>query len=277
MVLTDELFEKGKRELSVRDCLPIDENYVLLKKSMPCTDAELDKYIENIRKAHDSGINTPRILDYRFIEGTTSTYNKDDGTISYTVGVFLEERAKGVCISSTSHSLKSNEDYFSFLDSVQNYIDELEKRANASQDMYDKLVSDYIGLSNYNICPDPKPTNFFFDPKQGYSIIDVIDQKQIGFKYIPQYILIVILGYGLPHIFDSSYNDMSFLTQSLFDRYNAAKELVLEKAMIALKKMQIPEEQINEEFNERKRNYEFYGNVIPDDKVEEYINSNRNR
>lgn len=277
MVLTDELFEKGKRELSVRDCLPIDENYVLLKKSMPCTDAELNEYIGNIRKAHDSGINTPRILDYRFIEGATSTYNKDDGTISYTVGVFLEERAKGVCISSTSHSLNSNEDYFSFLDSVHNYIDELEKRTNASQDIYDKLVSDYIGLSNFNLCPDPKPTNFFFDPKQGYSIIDVIDQKQIGFKYIPQYILTVILGYGLPHIFDGSYTDMSFLTQSLLDRYNAAKELVLEKAMIALKKMQISDEQINEEFNERKRNYEFYGDVIPDDKVEEYINSNRNR
>ena len=79
------------------------------------------------------------------------------------------------------------------------------------------------------------------------------------------------------HTFDSSYNDMSFLTQSLLDRYNAAKDKVLDKAMIALKKMQIPDEQINEEFNERKRNYEFYGDVIPDNKVEEYINSNRNR
>lgn len=65
MVLTDELFEKGKREIPVRGCLPIDENYVLIKKSMPCTDAELDGYIENIKKAHEAGINTPRILDYR--------------------------------------------------------------------------------------------------------------------------------------------------------------------------------------------------------------------
>ena len=277
MVLTDELFEKGKHEIPVRECLPIDENYVLIKKSMPCTDAELDEYIENIKKAHEAGINTPRILDYRLIEGTTTTFDKDDGTISYTVGIFLEERAKGVTISSISRYLKTSEDYLAHLNSVESYVSELEKRANADQSMYDKFVADFIDLNDFNLSPDPKPTNFFFSDEYGFTIIDVVDQRERKLEYIPQYIIMDTMGYGLPQLIDEKHTNISFLSQTLSERYNVAKKKIFEKSMIALKKRKIPKKYIKAEFEYLSKNYTYNNEVIPDDKVEEYINTSRSR
>ena len=209
MVLTDELFERGKNQKE--KCTIINDDYVLLKKKMPCTDEELQTYINNIRKAKDSGINICSIVDYRLIDGTTSKYTTQGKDISYTAGVFIEDRAKGT----TNDGLTCEE-----------YISDLEKRASADQIIYDKFVQDYVGIFNFDLTPDPKPTNFFFDEKEGFSIIDVIDVKNTSNQYLARYIITAAFGYGIP-----VFKPGNILTESMYARYCKAKEEIFHKVV----------------------------------------------
>ena len=90
MKLTDELFERGKSQKQI--CDVIDDNYVLLHKTMPCSDQELESYINGMKQAKKDGINLSCVTDYKLIPETTHTF----GNVAFTKGVFIEERAKGI-------------------------------------------------------------------------------------------------------------------------------------------------------------------------------------
>lgn len=271
MKLTDELYQKGIQQKGIFSI--INDDYVLLKKSMPCKDQDLESYIANINRAHNDGINIPCITDYKFIEGKTATFGTEDNKYSYTTGVFIEERAKGVCIDSSSIMYKSKEDYYLYLKSVQNYIEELTNRAMASQDVYDKFVDDYISLKKYNLNPDPKPLNFFFSKDNGFTIIDVIDQTDNELTYVPRYIFMGVIGYGLPKIYNHNWDNISFLPESLCNSYIKAQEAIQNKVIKALKNKNIDEEFIKNGLYYIKVNYDYKDKVIADSSVEEYINS----
>ena len=105
MTLTDKLFDIGVNSNQI--CTILDDDYVLVTKSTPISDDRLDEYIDNIRKAKDSGINIASILDYRLIPDTTNCY----GSTCYSKGVFLEERAKGVSNDKKIFWLSPSSDY----------------------------------------------------------------------------------------------------------------------------------------------------------------------
>ena len=168
---------------------------------------------------------------------------------------------------------KSKEDYYLYLKSVQNYIEELTNRAMASQDVYDKFVDDYISLKKYNLNPDPKPLNFFFSKDNGFTIIDVIDQTDNELTYIPRYIFMGVIGYGLPKIYNHNWDNISFLPESLYNSYIKAQEAIQNKVIKALKNKNIDEEFIKNGLYYIKVNYDYKDKVIADSSVEEYINS----
>jgi hypothetical protein len=251
MKLTDELFERGKSQKEI--CTIIDDNYVLLHKTMPCSDQELEQYLKNMLEAKRNGINMACVTDYKLIEGSTRTF----GNISYTSGVFIEERAKGVTSSdNTATYLSPNEEYNydevanDYLKRLTEYVELLEYRDNSTQEVYDKFVNDVYDLRKYNITIDPKPLNFFYSKEDGYTLIDPIpwnNQGESDLNYFPSYILTAIFGYGCPYI--SAVDSKRLITQDLYVRFQRAQSSLVNKVVIALKKRNVPDEDIQNAIN----------------------------
>lgn len=248
MLLTDELYNIGKNSKDI--CTIIDDKYVLVTKSMPVTDDMLNKYIGSIRKARKNGINIASILDYRFIPGTTNYYL--NGVVKYTKGVFLEERAPGVCIEPSAIYLETKEDYDSniilqYLNNLEMCLVEVEKRAIAPQEFYDKLVKDCLDIEKYDLTIDPKPLNFFFDSNVGYTIIDVINGKNGRTNeitpYFSQYIFSIVYGYGRPFIC-LDFNCFYDMPMDYMKRFEEAYKILDAKIIKALRKHKINEEHI---------------------------------
>ena len=234
MKLNDELFEIGKN--SIGTCKIIDNDYVLVTKKMPVSDELLEDYVNSIREAKEDGINICKIEDYKLLPETTSHFN--NGT-SFSKGVFIEERAKGNSLNFEPFYI-SEEDKIeivkNYMNSIDFYISEIEKRSEASEYVYDKLVSDVLSLSKYGLEIDPKPLNFFFNEKTGYTIIDVIPITKLGKnEFIPQYIKSIVFGYGIPHLYLEN-NDISMMPKPLYDRYNNAKKILCAKIEMAMLK-----------------------------------------
>ena len=205
MKLNDELFEIGKNSKGI--FTDVNDDYCLVSKSMPVTDQELDKYINAITRAKVSGINIASIVDYRFIPDSTNTYTTNHGVITYTRGVFLEDKAKGKSLGIKNMMICPGNQYdydkltLDYLKLVLEYIEELERRLEAPQEIFDKLVSDCLDLEDFGLTIDPKPLNFFYHPEHGFTIIDVIglkdNEKRLSENdYFPTYIYGIVLGYG---------------------------------------------------------------------------------
>lgn len=201
MKLNNELFELGKSSKEI--FTPIDEKYCLVTKSMPVVDEELETYITNVNDCNAAGLNVARILDYKLIEGHTKSYY--DGKYKYTKGVFLEDRAPGNTLeygimnidTDKQQDLESiGKDYLS---KVKHYVEELERRAVAPQEMYDKLVGDCLSVEEFDLMIDPRPLNFFFDSEKGFTIIDLITNNN-GTKTardrMVQLVFGIVYGYG---------------------------------------------------------------------------------
>ena len=203
MILNDEIYNSVIS--NNKKFTELDDNYCLLYKTMPCTDDELELYIDSINKAKANGINVTRILEYKLNNNITHTFKIG----SYTKGVFLEEKAKGKCIAENRNLHLNIDDEYEidlvanqYKAKIEKYLDELEKRANANQEIYDKLVNDYMELNKYNLTPDPKPLNFFFDENTGFTIIDLLPTKEleVSKNMLPMYMYLILFGYGLPKI-----------------------------------------------------------------------------
>lgn len=228
MILNDNLFNVGVNSNQI--CTILDDDYVLVTKSTPISDDRLDEYIDNIRKAKDSGINIASILDYRLIPDTTNCY----GSTCYSKGVFLEERAKGVSNDKKIFWLSPSSDYDidivieHYFEKVKQYIEELENRASVSIDCYRKFVEDCIKLNEFGLQIDPKPLNFFFEKNVGYTIIDVVDYKgelntlPNGFA---ECLFEIVFGFGKSNLY-VDLNNVSYLSKDYYDRlYNVSKKL----------------------------------------------------
>ncbi len=251
MKLTDELYERGKSQKSI--CSVIDDDYVLLHKKMPCSDQDLDKYIKSILDAKKEGIKMSGVTDYRLIPGTTHTF----GSISYTSGVFIEERAKGISCPEnpcTYLSAKKEYDYDAvandYLTSLTQYIEMLEYKNSSPQGTYDKLVSDITSIINYGICIDPKPTNFFYDKKEGYTIIDPIPINKYAndMEYYPHYVMTIVFGYGCPYI--SGNDTKRLIPEDLLIRLKNAQTALINKIILALKKNNFDDKNIKDGVSE---------------------------
>lgn len=235
MILTDEMYLIGTS--SDKLCTYLDKDYVLLKKSMPVPDSGLEGYISNINKAFESGVKISRVLDYRFIPNTTSSYSNGN---SYTKGVFLEERAKGEYVDRESIvvSLKNDYDFNSivitYLNKFIKYMNSLEKRALAPQAVFDKLVWDCKKIEEFGLQVDPKPLNFFYDESNGFSIIDVIPSSDKTDEYsLATYIYVIVFGYG-PTTLQIEHELYLGLPKEIKEKHAKILSLLNQKIQIAL-------------------------------------------
>ncbi len=248
-LLTDELFELGKNSNEI--FTPLNEQFCLVTKAMPVNDNEIDDYIANIRDAHSAGVNIARILDYRLIPGTTKTFY--GGDYQFTKGVYLEERAPGNSIEyeALTLSLAKEHDFKKLSETYLNknlwYIEELERRAEAPQGFYDKLVGDCLNLNTFGLAVDPRPLNFFFDPDVGFTIIDVLKDSRISKSMADRMIdslLGIVYGYGSYDIVIDG-NMFSYLPMEFIQRLINAYRKIDRKLISSLRKFKFSDDDIS--------------------------------
>ena len=270
MRLTEELFERGRKQKEI--CSIIDEDYVLLSKTMPCTDQELGDYITTLRKLKNDGVNISTVVDFKFIDNTTVIFK--NGEISYTKGVFIEERAKGNNIDIDSFTIHSKEDMLSYLDATKRYIEEIEKRANANQTVYDKLLNDYLKINASGMTADPKPLNFFYDENKGYTFIDLINSEMNTNQYLVRYLSNAAIGFGLPIIYNLDIeNNLRLLPESMYDRYNKAISKIFTMILTSVRKFQIENEYVIPDLDFEKERLDAKAVIVKDKELEEIINN----
>ncbi len=277
MKLNNEMCEMSLN--NERICTIYNDDYVILRKSMPVIDERLGWYIDTLKFLKQSGVNISPIVDYRLLPETKRTYD----TGSYTQGIFLEERAKGKSLDSDSVYLRTNKDYdfnkviCKYLGLITDYVEELELRASASQEMYDKLVIDCQSIQNSGLEIDPKPLNFFFDKNQGFIIIDVVQNDYSSMEnylnYFPQYMFGIVFGFGKPSM-SIDFKDFSILSQDMIERLNKAGKILEAKIVLALRKYGFSEEKIQEAVLNNRFRYLNKLNAVEVEDMEDYIAQN---
>ena len=232
---------------------------------MPCTDERLDDYINKINKLENSGVNISNIIDYKLVRPK----NVLNGN-SFTKGVFLEKKAKGNCIADIKNINICESDNIEeiidiYLNNIDNYLNELEIRSNAGINVFDKLIDDYLSVFKIGLSPDPKPLNFFYDEKEGFTIIDLIDVESKSLegelKNLARMIYIIIFGYGIPKLI-YKYNNLNIIPKEVLDKFNSILYIIEDKLITSLVNVGIDKEIIiNSIINNREKYKELEGVV----------------
>ena len=213
-----------------KKCTILNDDYVILYKSMEVPDDQLDDYFEKIKQAQASGINIPKVVEYKLLNESVENASK---------GTFIEERAKGCNLNIRGLIFRSNQEYnlksiiSLYLEKVEAYLEEIEKRASASQEIYNKFLSDFINLHKFGLKPDPNSLNYFFDSKIGYTIIDPYPNESniINEKELFKYIMNDIYGVGRPTILikKDKLEGFYYLPEQLKTRLDSASTLLNKK------------------------------------------------
>ncbi len=150
-------------------------NFVVLEANIHTKDLSLykdkkplDVIIQKLHKLKQQGVSVVPILGYCY----NLEEERDYGDNTYNEGYIIQEKAQGQELWDYDKMLgyKGN-----LSDKSKKYIIErIRLLADAPQEHYDKFVLDYIAIEKENIMIDPsKTTNFFYDPKVGFSFIDL--------------------------------------------------------------------------------------------------------
>ena len=179
-------------------CTYWNEEYVILYKAMDVVDSLLEEYFARMACAQESGIRIPKVVDYLLLEEVRCGIRK---------GIFVEERAPGEVLNVRGLILKNDSDDFEkvieeYLGRVAKYLQALEKRAEADQEMYDQFVDDFFSLYDFGLRPDPNSLNYLFDRQSGFSIIDPYynDFVRADGELVFRYIMNAVYGVSRPVI-----------------------------------------------------------------------------
>lgn len=253
-ILTEDIIKRVVH--SNEKCTYLNDDYVILYKTMEVSDDKLSDYLEKIRRAQTSDINIPKVVDYKLLDESVGNASK---------GIFIEERAKGNNLNIRGIILRDNQEYDFrtiigiYLEKVENYLEELEKRAFAPQEFYNKFLEDFINLYQFGLKPDPNSLNYFFDPTIGYTIIDPYpnESKMFNDKELFKYIINDIYGVSRPSILikKDQIEGFYYLTEDLKARLDSASALLNRKIYQAFKKFDYSDEYILTGFENNKMRF----------------------
>lgn len=242
-IITEEIIKHVTK--NNKKCTILNDDYVILYKSMEVPDDQLDDYFEKIKQAQASDINIPKVVEYKLLNESVGNASK---------GIFIEERAKGCNLNIRGLVLRSNQEYnlkfiiSLYLEKVETYLEEIEKRASASQEIYNKFLSDFINLHKFGLKPDPNSLNYFFDSKIGYTIIDPYPNEKdiINEKELFKYIINDIYGVGRPTILikKDKLEGFYYLPENLKKRLDNASTLLNKKISQAFRQAGFKEDYI---------------------------------
>ena len=242
----------------------LDDEHCIVKKTMNVDDEELDHYVKNLSLAKEKGVNVVRIAGYSVIDKKKS------------MGYYVLDRCIGTTYNNES-IIKINRfddladkiaEYFRY---NKMYLKELEKRSNASQEQFTKLVSDLIQLHLLGINADTT----VYNKENGFTIRDTIYPiKSNTYHTIVMQVLDAIFGKGRPMFY---MRDTYFecLTKVYVDEYVSLYEKIIPKIMIALHKNGVHTDYINKAIVKYNRliNYNGYIALTRDD-IYKLLNNN---
>lgn len=231
--IIDHIIESNQK------CTIIDDKAILYK-SFDVKDEEIDSYISKINSLNEMGINTPAILDYQIV--STSKYG-------YSKAVILEEKALGRNLEAKNFFLNYNEEIdfekvaLDYIKSFDDYLNEVELRANAPQEYYDKFASDYIRIFDNGLVIDPKPLNFYFSKEKGFTFIDINGGGKDDLEFFPRYILGASLGYGVPSLTIGT-NTCNYIDNERLSRLKESYAHIINKVAASLSKFGYPKDSV---------------------------------
>lgn len=254
IILTEEVINKIiKNDIK---CTYLNEHYVILYKKMEAKDKDLESYFNNIKLAQESGINIPKIIEYRLLNSSKEERSK---------GIFVEERARGTVLNIRGLVLEENSDYDfkkiinEYLERMDFYLNELEKRANASQQIYNKFLNDFTSLYKFGLRPDPNSLNYLFDEDIGFTIIDpYYDENNIINKNnLFKYLINDIYGVSRPTIIikKETVKVFYYLPEYYKKRLKKYSNIINKKLFLAFKTFGYSEEYILKELANNKMRF----------------------
>lgn len=254
MILTTDLI--GKIAEKKEKCTYFSSDYVILYKSMEVEDDLLEEYLERMKKAHESGIHIPKVLEYQLL----TEFNEKKS-----MGIFVEERAKGNVLNVRGIVLKESQQYdFSqvittYLNKVEQYLEELKRRSLASQETYDKFLDDFMRLHEFGLRPDPNSLNYLFDSTYGFTIIDpyFMECNQMVEKDLFRFIMNDVYGVSRPSILikRDQIEGFYYLTPDLKHDLDQCSELINDKICCAFLKKGFHFDYILSEMEKNKNRY----------------------
>ena len=184
--------------------------------------------IEKTKRLHDKGIN---------FAGPISQVKLEDGSV-----VVEEYFAKGITLDKMkreykfSSSLPLKEILSNYNEFFRPYLEEIKRRAEADQSLYDKLFSDIVEMNKENLSVDICSLgNLFFDKDIGFSIIDAYP-----YDYIPDLKLLFWLVIGnIPVItcIENNQDVSKSVPEEYYDEFMAYIEMIISKYLKAAQKV----------------------------------------
>jgi len=205
----------------------IEGDYLYMIKSGDCKDE-----IPKTRILRDRGVN---------FAGPISQFKLDDGLY------LLEEHlAKGVNLEKYSRGSNCNINYtpeeieVEYLNFFLPYFNEIKERALASQEVYDKLISDIEEMNKEGLTIDTCSLgNLFFDKNIGYTIIDAYPYNGTNTLNVKQlYWLIRGNSPDLTFKYSNKFI-LRAIPYSLYEEFNNNIKIIKQKYINALNKYHI--------------------------------------
>ena len=146
-------------------CAIIGSYAVLKTGNIPGHDDSFPRMIETLQDLKENDVNVVPILGYGIAKFGEPFYNGS----RYDKGYIVQEKAPGQELLYVG-ALRGKTDEEKH-DIVLNYLNMLH---NIPQEHYNKWVADYKAITDKCVSVDPsKASNFFYDPNQGFSFIDL--------------------------------------------------------------------------------------------------------
>lgn len=199
-----------------------------------------DRIIEKLHALKNSGVNVVPVLGY-ICNGMC-----DFGESAYGEGFVFQPRAKG---SELWERNKMPSRYSEIKKEEATYLfDRASLLANASQQQFDKWVSDYKAITDAGIMIDPsKKENFFYDEEEGFSFIDLNFEREPIFgkdrnENFIRYCLLPCVNRGICR----DKEDFPREEQERFSQFEEDNKKIFSKCVEALIKVGVKKEEIQE-------------------------------
>lgn len=238
------------------------------------TKKEIDEYLLNRSKAIKDGINILNIMHYKIVESDNTAcllYSLDNDISGIDDNIIIYKKDE----SSEMFAQK-------YLENINQYVNKLQEISSAPTDMYNKLVSDYLSLYNYNLLPPSGSNGYLYSREKGFIISDVtyntdnilIEDDDIYLKNLVQ----GLIGRNIPKAIINSETVM-VMAQSYLDKILTLLDTILVKLANAFKKYNYLEEEVNAaiEYKYSILLSSLKNNIMSDDLVYTYIENKCNK
>ena len=231
----------------------LDDEHELIKTSLNVSVDDLEDFINRLKYLKDMGVNIISIVDYVLLKDKKKNNTEGFYVIDRTYGTKYEYDAE----VKIGRKRNIREGLYQYLQQNKAYLKELEKRAEAPDSHYSKLVKDLIDMYLVGM----KHNGVLYDEEKGFVIKDIIYPiKSNTYNSIGIEVIDAIYGMGRPMI-HYNYRFIEYLPRDYAERYKNAYEKIIQKLMMALRNNEVHYDYIGKALELCSRRIEYTGEV----------------